>query len=354
MRASRSAASLFVTVASLVAGCPSSNTGNLSRAEYDAQFVPALCDAVEACAGSTVSQIFLAASGGCEGGFGAGWENAVVPAMDMAIARGTVTYDAAAARACLDALRADPCSFTNNGAAALACQGVWRGTQPAGGPCSLNEECGVEQFCSLTTACPGTCQARRTSGQDCGEERHCAAGLTCSDGMCVAPPREGAGCTELGECGLGFLCSGGQCRPVDEVLVGAEGTSCNLQTGPLCRDGLSCVVDMIMPGGATFVCRAGVAAGAACRLGIPSQCPAGQACGGVDAMRLDFDGTCEPVPSAEGAACDGLSGCAEGLRCTEMACVRVRDNGESCEMSSQCASTQCLSGTCAAPMLCGS
>jgi hypothetical protein len=353
MRVSRLVASLFVTGASLAAGCPSSNTGNLTRAEYDAQFVPALCDAVEACAGATVSQVFLAAAGGCEAGFGAGWENAVVPAMDMAIARGTVTYDAAAARACLDALRANPCGFNANGPAAIACQRVFVGSQPAGGPCSLNEECGVEQFCSITTACPGTCQARRTSGQDCSEDRHCAAGLACQDGMCTAPPREGAGCTELGDCALGLLCASGQCRPVDDVLVGAEGTSCNLQMGPLCRDGLSCVVDMVSVAGATFVCRMPAAAGGTCRLGIPTQCPVGFACVGTDPMRADFEGTCEPVPSTEDAPCDALSGCAAGLRCDDGNCVRVRDNGEACETSSQCASGQCNGGTCVAPMLCG-
>ena len=33
--------------------------------------------------------------------------------------------------------------------------------------------------------------------------------------------------------------------------------------------------------------------------------------------------------------------------------MRVRDNGEACETGSQCASGQCVSGVCAAPMLCG-
>jgi hypothetical protein len=149
-----------------------------------------------------------------------------------------------------------------------------------------------------------------------------------------------------------MLCSGGQCRPNDEVLVGTEGASCNLMTGPLCADGFSCVVDTVAAGGATFVCRAAVAAGADCRLGVPAQCPAGHACAGTDLMRLDFDGTCAPVPSTEGAACD-LSGCAAGLRCTDDVCVRVRDNGEACEAAAQCASTVCTGGVCVAPMLCG-
>ncbi|MBX7191362.1 MAG: hypothetical protein K1X94_04865 [Sandaracinaceae bacterium] len=347
---------LFVSsiVGSLaLAGCPSSNTGNLSRADFESQFTNAACDAIEACAGATVSDVFLSAAGGCEGAFGSAYRNGASPVYDMATARGTVTYNGAHARACLDALRASPCSLTGNGAAAIACQDVFVGTTAAGGACSINEECGVDQFCSITTACPGTCQARRTSGQDCSDDRHCAAGLSCRDSMCQAQPMVGAGCTELAGCSLGLLCSMGQCRPVDEVLVGTEGASCNLQTGPLCREGLSCVVDSVAPGGATFVCRGAVAAGAACRLGLPAQCPDGQYCSETNLMRLDFDGVCAPLPSTEGAACD-LSGCAEGLRCTSNVCVRLRNNGEACETPSQCASGVCTSSVCVAPMLCGS
>ncbi len=341
--------------AALAAGCPSSTSGGLPMSQFADEFGVAACDAVEACAGPTVSSVFFASAGGCDAAFVAGYRNALLPIVEQAIDRGTVTYDPAAARACINALRADPCSLTNNGSAAVACQDVWQGTQPAGGACSINEECGVEQFCSITTACPGTCQARRTSGQSCNEERHCAAGLACTDGMCVAPPMTGAGCMDLGGCGLGSLCSGGQCRPVDEVLIANEGQACNLQMGPLCQEGLSCVVDAVMPGvGATFVCRARVAAGAACRVGLPSQCPEGQACAETDAMRLDFDGVCAPVPSTEGATCDTLSGCASGMRCADAVCMRVRENGETCTSGGQCASTTCTGGTCVAPMLCGS
>jgi hypothetical protein len=339
-------------LAALSSGCPSSNTGGLPMTQFSAEFGTAACDALEACAGETVARVFIDAAGGCDSAFIAPYRNAAEPLIEEALARGTVVYDPVAARACLDALEANPCSLTNNGSAALACQAVYEGMLPAGGACSLNEECGVDQFCSIEGACPGTCQARRSSGQACTDERHCAAGLTCREGMCVAPAMEGAGCTELGGCTLGMLCSGGQCRPNDEVLVGTEGASCNLMTGPLCADGFSCVVDTVAAGGATFVCRAAVAAGADCRLGVPAQCPAGQACAGTDLMRLDFDGTCAPVPSTEGAACD-LSGCAAGLRCTDDVCVRVRDNGEACEAAAQCASTVCTGGVCVAPMLCG-
>lgn len=349
----RSLAPALLASAALSAGCPSSNTGALPMEAFSTEFTMSACDALEECAGETVARVFIGAAGGCDTAFAAGYRNGAEPVIEQAIARGTITYDATRARACLDALGADPCTLTNNGRAAVVCQGVYSGTLPAGGACSLNEECGVEQFCSTTTACPGTCQARRTSGQPCGEERHCAAGLTCTDEVCVAPPMVGAGCTELGGCALGMLCSAGQCRPVDEVLVGAEGATCSLQNGPLCLPGLSCVVDTVGMGGATFVCRAGVAAGAACRTGIPAQCPEGQACSGTDLMRLDFDGTCAPVPTMEGAACD-LSGCANGMKCEMDVCVRVRDNGEACETSSQCASSLCSMGTCVAPMLCGS
>jgi hypothetical protein len=340
-------------VLSLLAGCPSTNSSSITADEFDAEFPLAACAAIEACAGETIARVFIGGAGGCDAAFGAAYRNAASPAYDQAIARGTVTFDGAQARACLEALEANPCTLSNNGAAALACQAVFEGTLPAGGACSLNEECGAEQFCQFTTACPGTCQARRTSGQSCTDERHCVGGLTCTDGSCVAPPGVGAGCTDLGGCTLGSLCTGGQCRPHQEVLVGTEGGACNLMTGPLCMDGLSCVVDSVGAGGATFVCRAAVAAGAECRLGIPAQCPVGQACTETDAMRLDFDGVCAPVPSTEGAACD-LSGCAEGLRCVDEACVRIRENGEACTEASQCASGQCNGSVCVAPTLCGS
>lgn len=338
----------------LATGCPSTSSGDIPADQFGAEFGAAACDAVEACAGPVVSDVFFSAQGGCDAAFVATYRNALLPLVNQGVARGTIVYSPSAARACLDALEANPCTLTNNGAAAVACQDVWQGTQPAGGACSLNEECGVDQFCAFNMACPGACQARRTSGQTCVEERHCAAGLTCTDGMCVAPPMAGVACEGLGGCSLGLICSGGQCRQSSEVLIANEGQACHLQMGPLCREGLSCVVDMVGAGGATYVCRAPAAAGAECRLGLPAQCPVGQACSETNLMRLDFDGICAPAPSTEGAACDTITGCATGFRCTDAACVRVRENGDTCTGGGQCASGVCTGGVCVAPTLCGS
>lgn len=338
----------------LAAGCPNSNTGAIPMDQFGAEFGMAACDAVESCAGPTVSGVFFAAAGGCDAAFVASYRNALLPLVNQGVARGTVTYSPTQARACVDAMRASPCTISNNGAAAIACQNVWQGSQPAGGACSLNEECGVNQFCSFNMACPGACQARRTAGQMCSDDRHCAAGLTCPAGTCVAPPMVGVACEGLGGCSLGLLCSGGQCRPGSEVLISNEGQACNLQMGPLCREGLSCVVDTVGAGGATFVCRARVAAGAACRLGLPAQCPEGQACTGTNLMGLDFDGTCAPAPAMEGASCDAISGCAPGFKCDgRNGCVRVRENGDTCETANNCASGFCTGGVCVAPTLCG-
>ena len=345
----------FALTALLATGCPSSSSAPIPIEDFGAEFGTAACDAVEACTGPTVSNIFFAPAGGCDAAFVASYRNALLPLVNQGVARGTITYSGTDARACVDALHADPCTLTNNGAAAVACQNVWQGNQPAGGACSLNEECGVDQFCTFDMACPGACQARRTSGQTCTEERACAPGLTCNgEGMCAAPPMVGVACEGLGGCSLGLLCSGGACRPSSEVLIANEGQACHLQMGPLCREGLSCTVDMIAAGGATYICRALAAPGGACRIGLPAQCPAGQACTETDLMRLDFDGICAPAPSTEGATCDAIAGCASGFRCTDNACVRVRENGDTCTAAGQCGSGVCTSGMCVAPRLCGS
>ena len=317
------------------------NISDFPMERFAAEYGRAACDAAEACAGAANSDLFFAAGGGCDTAVIAAFRNGQLPSMMQRMERGQVVYSASEARRCIDALRASPCTSVNNGEAALACQNVWRGDQSEGSVCGTPEDCGEDQFCSLLTY-PATCQPRLPATTPwCSSDRDCAAGLACRQRACVQPRNLGETCAALGDCRFGLLCGAGVCRPVSEVLALDEGQPCNAEVGPLCREGLSCVVEGMSIAGTDYVCRRPAVAGGPCRAGVPSQCPAEHTC---SAAGVGPDGVCEPT--TDELRCDAISGCSAGFVCWDGICLRVRENDEPCAdlspVSVPCASLSCL------------
>jgi hypothetical protein len=159
-------------------------------------------------------------------------------------------------------------------------------------------------------------------------------------------------------CELGLLCFGedeeagtpGSCTNPDDIFTEQEGGACDIQEGPMCEIGVSCVLTGGGAGGPTFECQAEVASGAACSIGFPDQCPDGEWCAGIDLEAMDFEGACEPLPG-EGEGCAatfGPANCESGLTCStdSQTCVDVVAIGEDCDEDAGCFSDNCDSGTC--------
>ncbi|MEC7524755.1 MAG: hypothetical protein VYE22_33050 [Myxococcota bacterium] len=339
------------------------DAGGVPIESAPAETAAVYCDAVDSCAGD-----FAGSLGGssCRTNFTATFENGAVQLWQAAIDRGTVTYDAAATRACLDASQANGCNLFNV-ATPEACRDILVGTLEPGSACSFSEECAGDAYCD-GASCPataGTCSARKASGAECDGTDECVTGLVCEGGTCqTSSSRPGGPCDgpDAIACPLGEICVDGDeetvgtCTPLAEVQTAALGESCDPQTGTFCVSGLSCAVVGAGVGGAEFQCNARVGAGEACNVGFPSMCPQGQYCDANPFMGM-FDGNCAPLPS-DGQACAGsLEGnCAAGLVCVtgeaENTCVQPRANGAACEVSQECYSGRCESGVCAAPELC--
>jgi hypothetical protein len=111
---------------------------------------------------------------------------------------------------------------------------------------------------------------------------------------------------------------------------------------------LSCV----FAGNSAFHCEPAVAAGEACHLGLPGQCPAAQYC---DSTEITAASTCRDLPGVDQpCVLNGL--CQGGLVCIQdgdqRVCRAIADNGGECADDVACRSGRCLSGQCAPPPSC--
>jgi hypothetical protein len=140
---------------------------------------------------------------------------------------------------------------------------------------------------------------------------------------------------------------------MDEVFSAAEDDTCDFEAGPLCADGLACIV--VAEGvSLSTVCAALEEPGSPCAIGGPNSCTAGYYCQGAT---LTEPGTCALMPQA-GDDCDptvtfGDGGppipCDFGATCNaDGQCIALKDNGVACDTAAECFSGQCLDGGCSA------
>jgi hypothetical protein len=173
---------------------------------------------------------------------------------------------------------------------------------------------GVQQTCAKGETCvltgsskPGVCVARPTSGQSCKDldlPNPCAAGLVCSaGGLCIAPPAAGQPCGRETECAAGLVCvADAQKQTSTCEQPRGLGQSCNAGQ---CAKGSHCDLK-------SLVCKANVAAGAACAQGnecgeTPLDVGSGVSCVSQKCVQATGSGSaCEPTlrPCGAGLVCD--------------------------------------------------
>ena len=241
------------------------------------------------------------------------------------VKRGTIKYDGASARVCLDAIDTD-CADPIEPA---ACDNVFRGTVPAGGACVIDGECVNRGRClepdTCTVACcVGTCEAVGAPiaiGGACDypfSSTPCVAGAFCGNRTCTARRPAGAACgSGPDECldpavclyrpdGSGETCTvistepGAACVPGANFGCGRDDETCDATTslctkraapGGACQTYGDCV-GYAYCDTAAGTCKARVALGQACDVSTGVECVGGLICP---------NGVCEaPAP---GVAC---------------------------------------------------
>ncbi|UJR80023.1 hypothetical protein [Sandaracinus amylolyticus] len=352
----------WLAVCAWTTGCDEGG-GSITLDEYGAESAEATCATIERCYGPDLVEAL--AGPDCVGSAQRTLEQASLPQIEAAIAAGTVQYDGAAARECVDAVADASCAAIDR-ASLPACEDAFVGTVAAGGACALDEECAGDAFCRIELTCPGTCQARVPSGSACEGDDECQAALRCLGGTCQAPAREGAACgggTEI-ECAAGLVCLGqqepsatmpegrtGLCRSLPATQTAAIGATCDPDNGPLCVSGVSCALIGVTAGTTpVFECVAASTSGGACNLGFPDPCPFDHTCEGVDLAMGDFEGTCVALPRA-GEPCPN-NRCGRDAWCSSGTCRAVQSIGSACTSDADCFSGFCDGGTCAEGVLC--
>jgi len=172
--------------------------------------------------------------------------------MNSAVLHARASFDADAAKHCVDMLRSTPLERTSQDDTLFGhypCDSVLVGSQPEGQPCRFSVECkeglacegygiGVDGVCKkppklgdaciiqrfgniLNVAavephhpacaaglwCDGSkCQRRVAAGGSCGGTASCAAGLACVMGKCNKPGAVGAKCNVTADCAFGIWC----------------------------------------------------------------------------------------------------------------------------------------------------
>ena len=328
--------------------------------EVPAKYAGALCQAYSACLGP-LAEIYLPGED-CvqrttdmvEDGWGS---------IEAGVEAKRIKYDGTKLDKCIAELEARTCDELLE-REPEACSAAFEGTVADGEDCSQSEECLGLAYCSFDGSCPGTCQARETTGGACKSDSQCASGLVCSKATerCVTPAGEGEPCGGAEpECVPGFFCKGaneddgtpGTCRGFDEVFAGGAGDACSITETQLCAPGFACGIDAVTAEGVLeATCTAKVGSGDACQIAFPDMCPPDEYCNVPGGLPVTLEGTCTARPEA-GEDCAAATPfdmvgtiCAPYARCDGGKCRALAGLGESCEGSAVCLSEHCQGGAC--------
>lgn len=256
---------------------------------------------------------------------------------------GRIEFDADAAVACLDYVRARTCDLPEYHtwteeelAGQAACEAVLRGRMGKNGPCAQAIECAEEAVCGfdpmcVDMCCPGACRvlaAPIAEGEPCptNPNSQCEAGTGClidSDTflptVCTKLAEVGQSCEWIG-CDAEGTCeydgNNFSCLPLGDV-----GQACDYEGQ--CRAGLVCARDENFDNGECF---APAGEGEPCKSGVS------QTCRRVDNVCDAASETCVTAPG-NGEACPGYI-CRGDLFCAEslgLKCSPVADEGEPCD-----------------------
>ncbi len=230
---------------------------------------------------------------------------------------GRVSFDPTAARACVEAIRTLACDTKLSTGAALraACDGMFVGTVPEGGPCLFTEECSGTGSCDVSmcmgggACCLGVCTKLPSTvpvGGDC-TTNPCVDDAYCDQAAmpftCKARKSSGDACDAVDQCKDGQRCNVGG-SPETCYLLQNHGGQCN----PALSQGACARYDDFCP-------EADRKCSTLPKPGEP--CTPDNKCLGYAYCDM---GTCKKRPG-EGEACVDNVNCLGTLECQNMICT---------------------------------
>lgn len=371
---------MWVSVCVVGLGFSGCGSDGVALESLDEEYVEAICEQVRACPGGSgeiglITSIFGGDSQAtCEELLtGIGFASA--PREAAGIDAGTITYDAGAARRCVNEL-ARTCVGIEGIEAIEACQQIFVGQIPVGDACQASAECAPGSYCLTTQACSGTCTAKVGTGSPCDRNEECLAEpgsiADCTDTTdnpvdhCIQTAVEtgralGEPCGEVdvdGDAQLYAFCEGGTYCRTGNNDVGTCATP--LAAGAPCTDDDFCLDGVCSE--TSNVCTAitlRANAGETCSYETYTYCD------GREHLTCNDLGVCEALGDGTvGSVCQNdstdflftLFTCEPGLVCGRSGgagvCMAPLADGAPCEESNQCQSGYCSDTGCSAPLLC--
>jgi hypothetical protein len=235
-----------------------------------------------------------------------------VATLAAAVKRGTIRYDGAATRACLDALDRDCGSGSSSNSPPASCEQALQGQLAVGSTCVNSTECAAgycdKQQCAGNTCCAGTCVPHVPAGGSCTGGARCSTGTFCQEGVCTENLPLGASCATSSGCASVGFC---------EIPAGAAAGKCARWNAA----GSSCDPGRFYP------------------------------CGRIDERCDPTTNRCVKV-NGVGDPCSVTSDCALYAPCVQGVCTAAPTAGGACTADSErpCQGTlMCTAGTCVAP-----
>lgn len=285
------------SLALLAVAAASCSAGPIPIAGYAAQLVDAKCQKYARCGAIAASEV---AQCNLDGQRLLSYPPLLPAAAE--VAAGRLGYDAAAARACVEAYLSASCSVDLDPMSPKSCPAAFTPKVVGEGACLDSIECKTGYCASGGAGCTGNCTpfildygAACTVDESCGPMGYCDGRTS----QCAARSLAGAACDAASRCAAGLYCEGGDahggagtCRSPGQIGAACHGP---YAVGDDCAPGLVCDTSS-----SPSTCRAllaegsGCAATSACRPGLGCRMAKGAATGTCTAW-LDLDGACDPT-----------------------------------------------------------
>ena len=340
----------------------SSELTPVAQAEAAPSLAQAVCEFSERC--QLLELLELVVNEPCSDFVQKQFEDGTLAALESDLAAGKVRYDGLKMAACIAELVDSQCDVDLEQLFST-CDSAFVGQVAQGEQCEYNQVCQDGQVCVFSDACPGQCAPAPAETEACTQSTGCSDDLICHNQTCKPALSLGSSCDDDGvPCAAGLFCKANllsgssSCDTLNTNPVG-RGQTCDLNGGPFCTSGLSCVAQpgFSIPGIPSipeFKCLEEVSPDAICFAGAPDQCPDGYFCDGFDLedfTDLDIEGNCVALPNDGEPCAESLVGevCNRGLVCSNGQCTqRARIDG-ACTSDVACYSDTCSNDICTRP-----
>ena len=222
----------------------SSELTPVAQAEAAPSLAQAVCEFSERC--QLLELLELVVNEPCSDFVQKQFEDGTLAALESDLAAGKVRYDGLKMAACIAELVDSQCDVDLEQLFST-CDSAFVGQVAQGEQCEYNQVCQDGQVCVFSDACPGQCAPAPAETEACTQSTGCSDDLICHNQTCKPALSLGSSCDDDGvPCAAGLFCKANllsgssSCDTLNTNPVG-RGQTCDLNGGPFCTSGLSCV-----------------------------------------------------------------------------------------------------------------